>query len=137
MRLPGHPLLQWMAHGTLLYLSTAACSGICLFRAGGPFIGGTMYGWHDRVMDEANHYIRSQTRESDKKTAKADPDLLMTGQHFDSRFYGVGRIQKDQSFYNMQSQFFDQLVREYRWTADPELTKDPEGSIGTAPDMDP
>ncbi len=85
--------------------------------------GGTMYGWHDRVYDEANYFISSQTKESDKKTAKAHPGLLMTGQHPDSRFYGVGRIQKDQLFYNMQSQFFDQLINEYRWTADTGLIK--------------
>ncbi|MEN8251392.1 MAG: DUF4450 domain-containing protein, partial [Bacteroidota bacterium] len=85
--------------------------------------GGTMYGWHERVTDEAKYYISSQVKESDKTTAKADPGLLMTGQHSDSRFYGAGRITKNQAFYNMQSQFFDQLVQEYRWTADPELIK--------------
>lgn len=85
--------------------------------------GGTMYGWHDRVRDEAQFYTESQIKESDKKEAKADPALLLTGQHPDSRFYGVGRINKDQNFYDMQTQFFDQIVEEYRWTADPDLVK--------------
>ena len=85
--------------------------------------GGTMYGWHDRVRDEAKFYAEAQIKESDKKDAKADPALLLTGQHPDSRFYGVGRINKDQNFYDMQTQFFDQIVEEYRWTADPELVK--------------
>jgi len=85
--------------------------------------GGTMYGWHNRVNEEARFYIESQVIKSDKKKAKADPALLLTGQHPDSRFYGVGRIMKDQQFYNMQTQFFDQLVEEYRWTNDPELVK--------------
>lgn len=80
--------------------------------------GGTMYGWHDRVQQQAAYYIDSQVKESDKWVAKADSALLLTGQHVDSRFYGVGRILKDQSFYDMQSQFFDQLVEEYRWTND-------------------
>ena len=85
--------------------------------------GGTMYGWHDRVKDQAKFYCDSQIKTSDKKEAKADPATLLTGQHPDSRFYGVGRISMDQNFYNMQTQFFDQIVEEYRWTADPNLGK--------------
>lgn len=85
--------------------------------------GGTMYGWHDRVMDEARFYTEAQVTESDKKEAKADPKTLLTEQHPDSRFYGVGHIAKDQNFYDMQTQFFDQIVEEYRWTGDPELVK--------------
>lgn len=85
--------------------------------------GGTMYGWHDRVKQQAEFYIASQVLESDKTEAKANPDLLLTGQHPDSRFYGIGRLKQDQSFYNMQSQFFDQLVEEYRWNDDPEFVE--------------
>lgn len=85
--------------------------------------GGTMYGWHDRILEEAKFYIDSQVTESDKKEAKADPSKLMAVQHPDSRFYGKGRIAKDQAMYNMQSQFFDQLIEEYRWTANPDLIK--------------
>lgn len=85
--------------------------------------GGIMYGWHDRILEEARFYIDSQIQESEKKEAKADPSLLMTIQHPDSRFYGKGRIVKDQAFYNMQTQFFDQLIDEYRWTANPDLIK--------------
>lgn len=84
--------------------------------------GGTMYGWHERVREQARYYIDSQVKQSDKLYAKADTALLMTGQHQDSRFYGRGRIMRDQSFYDMQSQFFDQLVEEYRWTADKEFS---------------
>ena len=85
--------------------------------------GGTMLGWHDRVRAEARFYTSSQVRSSDKNEAKADPATLLTEQHPDSRFYGVGHIENDQSFYNMQTQFFDQIVEAYRWTADPELLK--------------
>jgi hypothetical protein len=85
--------------------------------------GGTMYGWHNRVRDEAKFYTGFQIKESGKKEAKADPATLLTEQHADSRFYGVGRINKDQNFYDMQTQFFDQIVEEYRWTSDPELVK--------------
>lgn len=85
--------------------------------------GGTMYGWHDRVLDEAKFYTDSQVTESDKKEARADPKTLLTEQHPDSRFYGIGHITMDQAFYDMQSQFFDQIVEEYRWTNNPELVK--------------
>ncbi len=85
--------------------------------------GGTMYGWHDRVREEARFYTGFQIKQSDKTAAKADPATLLTEQHADSRFYGVGRINKDQNFYDMQTQFFDQIVEEYRWTSDPELVK--------------
>ena len=85
--------------------------------------GGTMYGWHNRVMEEAKFYTDAQVKVSDKKEAKADPATLLTEQHPDSRFYGVGRINKDQVFYDMQTQFFDQIVEEYRWSSDPELVK--------------
>ena len=85
--------------------------------------GGTMYGWHDRVLEQAKYYIASQVKESDKNTPKADSSGLMTLQHANSRFYGVGRITKDQKRYNMQSQLFDQLIEDYRWTSDPELIK--------------
>lgn len=83
--------------------------------------GATMYGWHDRVMEQAKYYIGYQIKESDKKIPKADPKLLLTGQDADSRFYGAGRINKDQAFYNMQTQFFDQILEDWRWTADLKL----------------
>lgn len=85
--------------------------------------GGTVYGWHERVLQQAQYYIASQVKQSDKKKPKVAPESLMTLQHPDSRFFGVGRILKDQKRYNMQSQFFDQLIEDYRWTANPELEK--------------
>jgi len=83
--------------------------------------GGTMFGWHDRVLEEAKYYINSQVKVSDKKEAKADPKILLALQHSDSRFYGAGHIEKDQLFYNMQSQFFDQIIEDWRFTANQEL----------------
>lgn len=85
--------------------------------------GGIAYGWHDRILEEAKHYIQYQTTNSTKIEAKADSALLYTVQSSNSRFYGIGRIQKDQDFYDMQSQFFDQLVEEYRWNNSPQLLK--------------
>lgn len=83
--------------------------------------GGTMFGWHDRVKTEAKYYTSFQTKISDKKLPKASVVAKLTEQDKDSRFYGVGHIDKDQRGYNMQSQFFDQLIEDWRWTADPEL----------------
>jgi hypothetical protein len=83
--------------------------------------GGAMYGWHDRVKKEARYYIASQITNSSKRHAKADSSLLLTLQDQDSRFYGNGRIEKDQMFYNFQSQFFDQLITAWRHTGDREL----------------
>jgi Domain of unknown function (DUF4450) len=80
--------------------------------------GGTMYGWHNRVMKEAQYYIASQNKDSSKKYAKADTALLSTLQHASSRFYGAGHINRDQYIYNFQTQFFDQLITEWRSTAD-------------------
>ncbi len=37
--------------------------------------------------------------------------------------YGRGRIGIDQHFYNTQSQFFDQTLHDWRWTADPEMER--------------
>ena len=85
--------------------------------------GGTMYGWHDRVKKQAHYYINSQNRDTTKKYPKADTALLSTLQHKDSRFYGSGHIDKDQLFYNFQSQFFDQLITEWRSTGDTTLER--------------
>ena len=117
---------------TLAKVSTAVIDGVWydpVFVHGGmlwniPFpgwrtiFGGTMYGWHDRVVKEARHYIAAQIKTSDKTEAKADTSLLMTLQDQSSRFFGVGRIDKDQWVYNFQSQFFDQLISEWRSSGD-------------------
>lgn len=81
--------------------------------------GGTMYGWHDRIFDEAKFYIDSQVKTSDYTKAEADSSLMLTTQSKHSRYYGVGRIKLDQEFYDMQTQFFDQLIEEYRWNNSP------------------
>jgi hypothetical protein len=83
--------------------------------------GGTAYGWHDRVRKEAAYYIASQNHDSSWKTARADTNLLSTLQAQGSRFFGQGYIQKDQFIYNFQTQFFDQLITEWRFSGDTAL----------------
>ncbi len=81
--------------------------------------GATMYGWHELVKMEAKYYLGFQLRESPKTAAH--PIELGTLEAPESRFYGKGWIAMDQSVYNFQVQFFEELVRSWRWTADPEL----------------
>jgi len=86
--------------------------------------GGTVYGWHDRVKTQARLALAQQITHSDKKAPKANPLYGLTSQAPDSRLFGVGRVDFHQpSHYDMQTQFFDQLVHAWRWTGDPELEK--------------
>lgn len=85
--------------------------------------GGTIFGWPDRLLETARYFIASQITESDKTQALADPERLLTIQAEGSRFYGKGRVTAHAAFYDMQSQFFDQLITEWRWHANPELER--------------
>ena len=86
--------------------------------------GGTAYGWHDRVKAQARTCLAKQITESDKKVPVADAKAGLTCQSLDSRMFGKGRVDTIQTWhYDMQSQFFDQLIHAWRWTADPELEK--------------
>ena len=85
--------------------------------------GPTVLGWHDHVKQEGKFYIGFQTKDSPNKQCKAEPSLGLTIQAGDSRFYGRGRIQQDQQFYNFQEVFFDQMIHAWRWTGDAELEK--------------
>jgi hypothetical protein len=77
--------------------------------------GGTMYGWHDRVAETAAYFIASQVKSSELLIADADSNRLLTMQSLKSRFYGKGRITAHSGFYDMQSQFFDQMITAWRW----------------------
>ena len=86
--------------------------------------GGTVYGWHDRVMVDARACISRQITESDKTMPKADPAAGLASQAADSRMFGKGRIDiYHPHHYDMQSQFFDQIEHAWRWTGDPVLEK--------------
>ena len=85
--------------------------------------GGTMLGWHDRVKAQASFYFKEQVKESTKTEPVSDLKMLLTKEAWNSRFYGKGHINKDQVIYNMQTQFFDQIIEEWRWTADQELER--------------
>ena len=87
-------------------------------------VGGTVYGWHDRVLTEAKAGIAAQITSSDKLVPKPDEKYGLASQSLDSRLFGKGRVDLHQPWhYDMQSQFFDQLVHAWRWTGDVELEK--------------
>ena len=83
--------------------------------------GGTVLGWHDRVKAEAKFYTDHQVTANKRRSFAADPKLLLTLPAKNSRFYGRGRILGGQGVYNMQSQFFDQLIHAWQWTGDAAL----------------
>jgi hypothetical protein len=87
--------------------------------------GGTVFGWHDLVKDDAKLFIDSQiTNDPDKTQPVADPKTRLTSQAPNSMMFGKGRIDAhDPHHYDMQSQFFDQIQHAWRWTGDPELEK--------------
>ena len=79
--------------------------------------GGTVYGWHDRVLTEAKYCLGKQITESDKLQPQADEKDGLACQSPDSRLFGKGRVNAYQPWhYDMQSQFFDQLVHAWHWT---------------------
>jgi hypothetical protein len=86
--------------------------------------GSTALGWHDRVKGNAAYYIASQVKEDNVRT-QPEPDVGRRHVHEGdrSRFHGKGKIAKTVGMYNTQSQFFDQTLRDWRWTADPEMER--------------
>ena len=88
--------------------------------------GGTVFGWHDLVKDDARLFISHQITQDDPEKAVpvADPKTRLSSQAPNSRMFGKGRIDlHDPHHYDMQSQFFDQIVHAWRWTGDSELEK--------------
>lgn len=84
--------------------------------------GGTAYGWHERVMMQARTCLARQLTKSDKMAAHADPRTGLSCQSTNSRLFGKGRVNMHHPWhYDMQSQFFDQLIHAWRWTGDAAL----------------
>ncbi len=86
--------------------------------------GGTVYGWHSNVLTEAKICLAKQITNSNKLLPQADEADGLACQSLDSRLFGKGRVSIYQPWhYDMQSQFFDQLVHAWRWTGDAALAK--------------
>ena len=94
-----------------------------------PFLGwcnrfGNAYlGWWDRVEAELAYYASRQNGPSRKTGFSRDPKHLNTVMSERSRLYGEGHIDTDQRMYNMQSQFFDQMIAAWRMRGGGELEK--------------
>lgn len=82
-------------------------------------IGHPVQGLHERAMATLKAYAAAQNKE-DSFTGYA-MDATGTLPARDSRFYGKGRITEDQSFYNMQTQFFHQMILAWRFSGDKEF----------------
>lgn len=83
-------------------------------------IGGTMLGWHDRVQRSAENYLGHQVTNDSHHSGElmgvvGGKDYLLTKPATNSRFYGKGYIGSDQTFYEMQTQYFDQILQDWRW----------------------
>jgi hypothetical protein len=86
--------------------------------------GGTAYGWHDRVKAQAKFCLGRQIRESTKTKPVPDVACGLACQSTNSRLFGRGRVDVHHPWhYDMQTQFFDQLIHSWRWTGDAELEK--------------
>ena len=86
--------------------------------------GATALGWHERVRGDTAYYAASQVTDGgDRREAQPDPGRRYSIEGERSRFYGRGRIPRDTAMYNTQTQFFDQAIRDWRWTADPEMER--------------
>lgn len=84
-----------------------------------PFVGWMvhgqhMIGQHDRSMATLEHYACAQVKDDVKRGFSRDVSGTIPAK--DSRFYGQGYISEDQHFYNMQTQFFHQMISAWRYS---------------------
>ena len=89
-----------------------------------PFVGWLSHqqhtlGFHDRALDTLKAYADAQVKSDEKRAYTRSPNGTMP--EFDSRYYGQGHIAEDQAFYNMQTQFFHQMIRAWRYSGNPEF----------------
>jgi hypothetical protein len=76
------------------------------------------------VKGDAAYYAALQVTDGGGRSqAQPDPQRRLCVQGPESRFYGRGHIPRDTHMYNTQTQFFDQLIRDWRSTADAEMEK--------------
>ena len=100
-------------------------------------MGGMAYGWHDRVLTAARYFLASQVTgesyldhpelrkfvEKNGQLERYEGTLTHPGKNL--RYLSKGRLIPDEmsTMYDMQSIFFDQVIEDWRFTADPELEK--------------
>ena len=86
--------------------------------------GATALGWHERVFGNAGYTIGLQKKDDPLRTqASASVERLLVHEGKDSRVYGKGSLDRDFPMYDVQTQFFDQTINDWRATADPEMER--------------
>jgi hypothetical protein len=86
--------------------------------------GATAYGWHDLVYRAVAFWDSRQVKKDDRRTRfEASADGCEQGSR--SRLHGAGHILpvSGPDIYDMESQFFDEAIRQWRATADPAYEK--------------
>jgi hypothetical protein len=99
-------------------------------------LAGVAYGWHDRVYKAGQTFLASQVKTEDCRGEPALAKIIdneelsrYEGTYChpgkDPRFHSKGRLIPNQNstMYDMQSQFVDALVEDWRYTADSEMEK--------------
>lgn len=92
-----------------------------------PFLGWlahyphAMFGYHDRAKRLLKAYAAAQVKTEDNIGYDMDDTYTVPASH--SRFYGKGHISEDQFFYNMQTQFFHQMISAWRFSGDEEFAE--------------
>ncbi len=96
----------------------------CRFVGWRVICGATALGWHERVLGNATYTIGLQKTSDRLRTrAVASAERLLVHEGRDSRFYGRGALDRDFPMYDVQSQFFDQTINDWRATADPAMER--------------
>ena len=94
----------------------------CRFVGWRVICGATALGWHERVLGNATYTIGLQKKSDPARTkAVASVERLLVHEGKDSRVYGRGSLDRDFPMYDVQSQFFDQTITDWRATADPAM----------------
>ncbi|MBS0631956.1 MAG: DUF4450 domain-containing protein, partial [Verrucomicrobia bacterium] len=96
----------------------------CRFVGWRVICGATALGGHERVLGNAVYTIGLQKKVDPERTrAVASTLRLLTHEGNDSRLYGKGALDRDFPMYDVQSQFFDQTINDWRATADPAMER--------------
>lgn len=83
--------------------------------------GHAMLGYHDRTKQLLKAYAAVQVKTDENTGYDMDATHTVPAEH--SRFYGKGHIAEDQYFYNMQTQFFHQMISAWRFSGDKEFAE--------------
>ena len=115
----------------------AACRFTFHFLGWRVISGSTALGWHERVKGNAAYYAAAQVKEDAARTQpQAGPGNTPL-----SRRTPVAVLRPRphraiaRHMYDTQSQFFDQTIRDWRWTGDPRIGEDSPPGPGIAAGM--